>query len=429
MPAATTTSVPIDPATLILHGGTVITMDGPAATSVAIRGDRVLAAGDDAEILALADAATTVIDLQGHTVLPGLIDSHSHSISDRHLGAGGTAADAARRTAAEGWTTISDLFVRPDDLAELLALDEAGGLPIRVNVSFPVNFLTRDYGMWFTGYTPGEMLSEHVRVLGAKAFIDPTDPATMWLTDDHSNQPGFTGAGVWTQNDLDATVAELDDLGWQVAIHTGGDAAHDMVLDAFAHALDGGPNHLRHRIEHVAVLRDDQVRRMAELGIIASVQTTWFHSDWIGHPQWGGFEANLGPERIGWAGRWQDLLEAGVFVIGGTDTPWTPAVSTGGLAEAVTRVGASGMTPAPWMVAQRVDATAALRMLTADAAYGSFEEDVKGTLSPGKYADLIIVSDDPLAMPADALIDLDVLVTVVGGTTVYCAAGSEHLCP
>ncbi len=430
----TTTTIPLPdiPATVIFYGGPVITMDPEIgiADAIALDGDLILAVGDALSILTLADDDTVVVDLQGRTILPGLIDAHSHWISDDHL-AGIYDAEVAAYTAAQwGVTTMYDMFVKPEDLAELIALDQAGGLPVRVTVYFPVNYLTRYYGLWFTQYTPGEMLSSHVRVGGAKFFTDPTNPDNMYLSEPHSNRPGYYGDfAITSREEIISFVVQLDDLGWQVAIHTGGDAGLDVVLDAFEAALGGGPNVLRHRAEHLPVVRDDQIERMRDLGIIASIQLTWFHSDWIGDPDWGTFEENLGPERIGWAGRWRDLLDSGVTVIGGSDHPWTPPVSVGGFAEAVTRVGAGGAVPEPWMAAQAITVEEAISLLTADAAYGAFEEDVKGTLTPGKLADLIVLSANPLEISSEQLFDLQVLVTVVGGETVFCAQSSAHLCP
>jgi predicted amidohydrolase YtcJ len=429
----TTAPQPPDPAGIVLRGGPVRTRLPAAgvARGIAIDGDRIVAVGTEAEVSAWIGPETVVVDLDEKVVLPGLIDSHGHWISDDHLmGFDEGDADAAAYFAAEsGITTMYDTFIRPDDLAELLALDEAGGLPVRVSVYFPVNFLTRDYGIWFDDYEPGQVLSPHVRVGGAKLFMDPTDPAAMFLSEPHADRPGYRGDVAWTQEELDAVVAELDAAGWQVVVHTGGDGALDMILDAFAAALAGGPNVHRHRIEHAAVIRDDQIERMRVMGIIASIQTTWFHSGWIGHLTWGGFPAALGPDRIGWAGRWRDLLDAGVTVAGGTDTPWTPPVSLGGFAEAVTRVGAGGRPAEEWMLAQRITAPEAVALLTANAAYAGFEENVKGALAPGMLADLIVVSADPFEIGAEELAGLQVLVTIVGGETVFCAQATPHLCP
>ena len=424
----TTTVPPPDPATVVFFGGPVLTIDGGrVAEAIAISGETIVAVGEEAEILRYVGTGTTVIDLEGAVLMPGIVDAHGHWISDHHLAGIGDPGDAALAAAASGVTTMYDTFIKADDLADLLALDRAGRLPIRVTAYFPVNFLTRFYGIWFDQYPQGEMLSDHVRAGGAKFFIDPTDPDTMLLSEPHSDRPGFYGEVAITQEDLTALVGQLTDAGRQVVIHTGGDGAHDLVLNAYEAALDGGPNLLRHRIEHVAVVRDDQIERMARLGVLASIQTSWYTADWIGHRLWGSFEQDLGPDRIGWAGRWRDLLDGGVTVIGGTDTPWTPAVSIGGWAEAVTRRGLGGGEPAPWMLAQRITIEEALYLTTAAAAYGGFEEDVKGTLEPGKLADVIVLSANPLQIPSDDLFDLEVLATLVGGETVYCA--DSRFCP
>jgi predicted amidohydrolase YtcJ len=426
-----TTTLPSEPAAIVLHGGAVLTMEPGrgAAAAIALDGDRIVAVGTAAEVLSRVGPETVVVDLEGRAVLPGLIDAHSHWISDDHLMGIDDAETAAHLAAERGITTIYDTFVRPDDLSELIGLDERGALPVRVSAYFPVNFLTRDYGIWFGEFERGDKLSPNVRVAGAKLFMDPTDPASMFLTEPHADRPGFHGDVVWSQADLDAMVAELDAAGYQIAVHAGGDGALDMILDAFDAALSGRPNDLRHRVEHLPVVRDDQLVRLRELGIVASIQTTWFHSDWIGHGSWGGFPRALGPERIAWAGRWRDLLDAGVTVIGGTDAPWTPSVSVGGFAEAVTRLGASGIPPESWMLAQRITVPEAVALQTAAAAFGGFEEEVKGTLTPGKYADLIIVSANPFEIAPEALFDLEVLATIIGGEIVFCADEIPGLCP
>jgi len=95
---------------------------------------------------------------------------------------------------------------------------------------------------------------------------------------------------------------------------------------------------------------------------------------------------------------------------------------------AVTRRSTLGRTPEDWQLAQRLTVDQALRLLTIDAAYGTFEEDVKGSLARDKVADLVILSDNPMSVPVDSLPDIRVLATVVGGTVQHCAAGTTALC-
>jgi predicted amidohydrolase YtcJ len=165
---------------------------------------------------------------------------------------------------------------------------------------------------------------------------------------------------------------------------------------------------------------------MAELGMIASIQP--------GMP--GDLAAEAGfPELVArgqtrWIARWRDLVDSDVRTIGSTDTPWL-VLAVGNqmphgspleaIHQAVTRQSPLGRPPEDWQLAQRLTVDQALRLFTIDGAYGTFEEDVKGSLARGKYADLVILSDDPTTVAVDSLPDIRVLATVVGGRVEHCA--------
>ena len=436
-PAATqapTTTAVTAPADIIFYNGPVITMESaiPVAEALAVTDGLIIAVGSTDDILRYEGAGTLMVDLDGRALLPGFIDSHGHWIGDRGMVGLDTPQAAVAAALRGGWTSISEMFVNQERLDELVRLDEAGDLLIRVNAYLPVNYHDDHYGVWFAGYTPRHEYSLRLRIAGAKIFVDRSDdPTLMLLSEPHSDQPGFFGHASWTQDELTAMVSALHSDGWQVTIHTAGDGAADLVLNAFAAALNGESNDaFRHRIEHAMVLRDDQIQRMSDMGIVASIQLTWLHSDWLSDEEyWGPLEAALGPDRVAWLGRWRDLLDAGVKVIGGTDTPWTPAESAvGALYEAATRIGENGATPASWMLDQRITVEEALRLITIDAAYGTFDEEVKGSLAPGKWADLVVLSDNPLEIDINDLPRIDVLATIVGGQIVYCAPTFAGLC-
>jgi len=430
-PTTTATTTVVEPADIIFFNGSVLTMEAetPVAEALAVTGGVITAVGSADDVLRNQGPGTLMVDLEGGALLPGFIDSHAHWIGDREIAGVETPQAAIGAALRDGWTSISEQFVNQERLDELVRLDEAGELLIRVNAYFPVNYHDDHYGVWFEDYTPRHEYSSRLRIAGTKVFIDRANPTLMLLSEPYSDQPGYFGHASWTQEELTAMVTALHSDGWQITIHTTGDGAHDLVLNAFAAALNGESNDAyRHRIEHVVVLRDDQIQRMSDLEIIASIQLTWLNSDWLGDEFWGPFDGALGPDRVRWLGRWRDLLDGGVKVVGGTDTPWTPASSVEALHEAVTRIGVNGAPPAPWMVDQRITVEEALRLITIDAAYGTFDEDVKGSLAPGKWADLVILSHNPLEVGIDDLLEIDVLATIVGGEFVYCAPTPSALC-
>src|SRR5262249_27451718 len=169
--------------------------------------------------------------------------------------------------------------------------------------------------------------------------------------------------------------------------------------------------------------------------IVASIQPNWFQSDWT--PE---VDATLGSGRVAWAGRWHDVLAAGVSAIGGTDAPWairdelngTPGPALKALYQAVSRIGEAGTAPTAWMLAQRLTIEQALGLITRDAAYGTFDEGIKGTLAQGKLADLVVLSANPLAVPPgqpEQLLHINVLLTVIGGKVEYTRPGAEDLSP
>ncbi|GGU86618.1 amidohydrolase [Lentzea flava] len=400
---------------VVYHNGVVLTMEPaqPRAQAIAVLRDRITAVGRDEDVVALAGRTTRVVNLRGRTVMPGFIDSHAHWIGDGEMvGYSPEAAiDAALR---RGWTSINEQFVDDPRFARLLALDRAGGLRLRVNAYLPVNYEDDKFGGWYLGLEPRHSYSPHLRPAGVKLFLDHD-----WGTTFH-----------WSQAELNTYVLVAHRNGWQVSAHAVSAGALDQYLTAIASALAARPDpDARWRAEHVVQVRDDQLARMRELGVIASIQP--------GLPgesaKEAGFSALVARGSTGWIARWRDLVDSGVRTIGSTDMPWLVLVLGGHATElphaspleavhqAVTRQSYLGRAPEDWQLAQRLTVEQALRLFTGDAAHGTFEEDVKGSLAPGKYADLVILSADPTSVAVDALPGIEVLATVVGGRTEHCA--------
>ena len=419
-------------ADLVLRNATVLTIDPahPAAEAVAIMGDTITAVGTDAEVLAAAPTAR-IVDVGGRVLLPGFNDAHCHRIGDRDPAGYDSIEAAVDAALAGGWTSISELFVDQGRVDELIDLDVAKGLRLRVNCYLPVNYENQKFGIWFGDFRPHQVVSPNVRIAGVKIFADSAWTNKMYMTEPHADQPDYRGEVYWTPGELTGLIRSLHADGWQLATHTAGDAAHDMVLDAYQAALAGADNaNHRHRIEHVMAVRDDQVRRMAEMNILASFQLTWFTSDTT--PD---VEATLGRDRLAWVGRWRDLLAAGVPAVASTDHPWDDLEGVhsvggramGALAIAVTRSVGREDVPEPWQADQTISVEQGLDLMTRAGAYATFEEDRKGTITPGKLADLVVLGDDPRTVAASDLAEVSVLMTMVGGNVAYVAPEAQTL--
>jgi len=245
---------------------------------------------------------------------------------------------------------------------------------------------------------------------------------TAAMCSDFSDEPGVRG---YLQDDADAlvdTIISAHRSGWRVATHAIGDAAIDLVLDAYERCVrdhprmgwGGRPGNLapRHRIEHFGVARPDQVERAAHLGVVPVPQGRFVGE--IGD----GMRRALGPQRSEWAYRHASLLAAGLVVPGSSDRPVVDGRPMLGIHDMVNRRTASGDLLGPDEV---ISAHDALRAYTYGSAYASYEEDRKGWIGPGTLADLAVLSDDPTRVEPNALADIEVLATVVGGEAVWDA--------
>lgn len=418
---------------LILHDAVVLTMNpsAPHASALAITGDRIVAVGSDDEVLPLAGPGTTMVDLDGLTVTPGFIDSHGHWIGDRELYGVSTPQEAIQTALEAGWTSINELFVNQDRLDELTALDAAGELRVRVNAYLPVNFgLDQKFGFWFSDLTPGAQLGPRLRLAGAKFFIDGCGPETYYLSEPRDD--GNLGQFNWKRRTLRRLVARIHDAGWQIAAHSCGDGATDEILDALDRAFGDEPGaQFRARLEHLIVLRDDQLKRMRRLGVSPSIQLTFVDTSWTRD-----LRQVFTPDRLELFGRWRDIADdPRLHSMGSTDTPYgegpklRPSSVMDALVQATTKK-ARPDDPVPrWMREQRLTLDQALRLLTTGGAYGVFVEDDLGMLAPGMLADLVVLSEDPHVVPKIELERIDVLMVFVGGTLEVCTPAAETLCP
>ncbi len=416
-------SAPSAKAEVIYFNGHILTMeaDQPVAEAIALAGGKILAVGSVLETLPFKTAATKVVDLHGLTLTPGFIDSHAHRIGDRWHFGDVSAEDMMAKALRQGWTTIHELFVTPERLQELQALAQANALPLRVSAYLTMNY-EYDANTWWKAYQPLRTFGPYLQIAGLKITLDREWGQQIFFDQSH----------------LDAMVQEAHDLGWQVAVHSFSPRANELILNAYERALAGGPNEpYRFRIEHLGVMTDAQVQKMARLGIIGSVQFI-NASSWVEDAS---FIQFIPADEVQHSARWRDLLDAGVFLIANTDDPWCctdwrhnfvgpshEATVVQSIYQGVTRTTFTGRPPEPWQKAQAVTPQEALEMLTIDGAYAAHQEDVIGSLRPGKDADVVILSGDPLTTPVESLPEITVVMTMVGGDVKYCAPDFDSIC-
>lgn len=227
-----------------------------------------------------------------------------------------------------------------------------------------------------------------------------------------NGDPNWRGYPRRSQEELTAMVKELHRDGYQIAIHGNGDAAIDQILTAFRAAQEDYPRaDARHRIEHCQLVRKDQLDEIYELGITPSF--------FVGHVYYWGDrhrEIFMGPERAAGISPLNSAKQRDIRFTVHDDTPVTSVDPLQLVWVASNRTTRSGEVLGP---EERVDPEVALRSITIDAAWQNFEEEIKGSIEPGKLADFVVLSDNPLMIDPARIRDIEILETFVGGKRVY----------
>ncbi|MBI4583768.1 MAG: amidohydrolase [Planctomycetes bacterium] len=259
----------------------------------------------------------------------------------------------------------------------------------------------------------------HLTVRAVKLIADGAlGSRGAWLLEDYSDRPGYRGFPLLNRQQVEQTLSAATAAGYQVCVHAIGDAANRMVLDALENHQANNPNlePLRFRIEHAQVIDQADFDRLAKNQVIASIQGVHATSDM----PWA--EDRIGKERaLEGAYAYKTLVEKGIRILNGTDAPVEDLSPLRCFYALVTRKDPSGNPPSGWHPEQRLSREEALRAYTIAAAYGSFEEELKGSLTPGKLADIAILSRNILICPEKEILDAKVLYTFAAGEEVYKA--------
>lgn len=254
---------------------------------------------------------------------------------------------------------------------------------------------------------------DRLRITALKTFQgNSLSGRTAWLNQPYSDRPGYFGIPpARTQEQLDADYEKWWNAGWQVATHSNGDREIDMVLTAIERAKAKNPRpDARWRVEHASVMNKAMLDRAKKDGVILV-----FHSYmW----EYGEILTSYGPERLSMMHAYRSAIDMGIPVAGHSDSPISAAYPLRRIQDMVTRKDSSGVVHGE---NQRVSVDEAIKVWTLDGAYATFEENIKGSITPGKLADFVILEKDPRKVPPDTIQDIVIEATYGGGEKVYTA--------
>jgi predicted amidohydrolase YtcJ len=247
-----------------------------------------------------------------------------------------------------------------------------------------------------------------------KIFCDGTLQAgTAYMAQPYTNQPGNSGFMIHEPEDLYGRMVAAHLAGLQIAIHAIGDAANRTCVDLYKRLLEKYPRRdHRHRLEHASVLNAGLIADLAGLELVVSSQPSFLHTEEHWLPE------QIGPERCQWAYPYRSLVEAGIKLAGASDAPVCSPDVLQGLQCFVTREG--------FVAEQSLSAAQAVRAFTIDAAYAQFEEQIKGSLSVGKKADLVVLSANPVRAEPEHITEIRVKRTICGGITIFCEQDGRY---
>jgi predicted amidohydrolase YtcJ len=234
------------------------------------------------------------------------------------------------------------------------------------------------------------------------------------LLDPYSDEPGHSGLLLVPPPRIKDVAVRALRSGFQLNVHAIGDRGNRVVLDAFEAALKEVPSSdHRFRVEHAQILHHDDIPRFAELDVLPSMQTTHQVSDMYWVPNRIGYSRSLGSYA------WRSLLSTGVIIPNGTDFPVEPVAPMRTFHSAITRQDENNWPMGGWFPDQRMTRSEALKSMTLWPAYAAFQERELGSLSPGKYADFVILDRDIMTVAPESILGTQVLATYVAGRAVY----------
>jgi len=321
---------------------------------------------------------------------------------------------ALEHAASVGVTSVQNMNPSYDEVKTYAALEEHGALTTRIYVA-PYETSWEDQAKIGVRHAFG---TSYLRMGAVKGYADGSlGSATAYFFDAYTDAPNNHGLLSDEMHPVEAMQKRLtgaDAAGLQLCVHAIGDHAISIVLDMFEQIEKAnGKRDRRWRIEHSQHMAAKDFARYARLGVIASVQP--YHA--IDDGRWA--EKRIGPDRIKRTYAFRTFLDNGVRLALGTDWPVAPLSPAWTIYAAVTRATLDGKNPQGWVPDQKLTVAEAVEAYTMGSAYTEFQDKEKGSITPGKLADFVVLSDDIFAIPPAAIKDVKVEATFVGGKIVY----------
>ncbi|MBL4580516.1 MAG: amidohydrolase [Gammaproteobacteria bacterium] len=310
--------------------------------------------------------------------------------------------------AKQGLTSVHDAGAQSSVIEAYKKLLDDGPLPIRVNVMLSAGDSFFEQRLKEGHYrSMDDTLTMNSVKISADGALGSRGAA---MIDDYSDLSGHTGLLLHKPERLEYFMRAAMNAGFQVNTHAIGDNANKVVLDSYEKLIaQTNSRGLRHRIEHAQILRYEDILRFAELGVIPSMQATHATSD-----------KNMAVDRIGdvriqGAYAWRKLIDAGALIANGSDFPVESPNPFFGLHAAITRQDKNNQPPGGWFPEEKMSIIEAFASFTIDAAYSGHQENLLGTLEPGKKADFIILDRDMFAIDESEIWQIEVEETWVNG--------------
>ena len=337
-------------------------------------------------------------------------------------------AAAAALLAAAGITWVQEAALAPEDVEVYLETAAAGRLPLRANIALRAepDRWRRQRGDFLAARHAAltSRVASEVSVRTVKIFADGiVEAGTAAMLDSYEDAlgapPGWRGQPVWSASELTAAATAFDADGFQLHVHAIGDAAVRAALDAVAAvARANGPRDRRPVVAHTQCVHPDDLPRFAELGVVANFEPLWAQLD---PAQLDLTLPRLGPDRGHGQYPMASLMASGAVLSFGSDWPVSSYRPLDGLAVAVTRQTPEGVPSGGWVPGERLPVQTALAAYTSGVAYQAFEQDLWGSVTVGRRADLVWLSADPTRTGALTWPTLEVRGTWLRGRRTWAA--------